>query len=140
MVLLYYYYYYYYYYYVSIGTYGLSNLYKGFPRTALSFSPLCGLLIGHEVVCVVESLLVLPRWQEIAADRRVLLKQPQLLFLISFCFASLVHMPYIGSTLCISLYVANLASVSRDTVISVYEFWSHRSFQCIISYTVVRKM
>jgi hypothetical protein len=64
-----------------------------FLTEALSFSPLCGLLIGHEVLRVAERLLVLPRWQETAEHRRVLLKQPQLLFFILFCFALLVYIP-----------------------------------------------
>jgi len=63
----------YYYYSVSHGTYDPSNLYKGFLTEALSFSPLCGLLIGHEVLRVAERILVLPRWQETAAHRCVLL-------------------------------------------------------------------
>jgi small neutral amino acid transporter SnatA (MarC family) len=70
-----------------------------FLTEALSFSPLCSLLIGHEVLRVAERLVVLSRWQETAEHRRVLLKQSQLLFLILFCFALLVYtyIPYTGN-------------------------------------------
>ena len=122
---------------MSLGTCDLSNLYKGFLREALSFSPLCGLLIGHDVLCVAERLLVLPRWQETAADRRALLKQPQLLFLILFRSALLVNAPYTGGKLCGSLCVANVALVAHPGAITnVYKFWSLRSFLCSISNNV----
>ena len=64
--------------------------------------------LDTKVLSVAERLLVLPRWQETAADRRVLLEQPELLFLMLFCFALLVHIKYTGSKLHSSLYVPNV--------------------------------
>jgi hypothetical protein len=63
-----------------------SDLCRGFLTEALSFSPLCGLLIGHQVVCVDARFLMFTRWQQTAADRSVAETETQLLFLISFYY------------------------------------------------------
>ena len=106
---------------------------RAFLIAALSFSSLCGLLIGHQVVCVDARFLVFSRWQQTATDRRVLLKHSlSCCFLFHFIFLCIVYTQTVQQ----SVWDSVTSVTHAGAVPNGYNLWRLSSFLCTIKINV----